>query len=441
MALKSVLVSFLIMFLFVSESFAFCYQKVMSTAYRSTDSGMVLGCFDIVPVYTPSTGCSVSSSAMQGCLAVYQICCDDSVTGYETGAPHIDTLTGVDVGSEYEAAKLFYEDMQVNGYAAPACEPGFQSTWETKGMIHKSEPDPSDFTKSKVTVSTFYRQGCDVFSNTSSSSYTPIGSVGGSGGSGGSIDLTSTNDLLNQIKSAIDSAGTKGDNQGVIDAVNNIKALLDVGGVANPSNLLTSIKGVLDGIDLKDGEGNALLTEIRDILQAGGGGFTGYSGGGGSGGTVNIDMTETNGLLSGIADLLTSVKDTVIAAKDSLLSLVSSVSGDSSLGGYVDNTASKPAYSSSFFEAGTPTIDSYKGAFNGFTNDMKATPLFGLVGGFFGGAPTGGSSVVSFNGGVYGTHSYDFSSWSSIMSVIKGIILVMFAAASIKIIFLKGGSG
>lgn len=457
MALKSVLVSFFIMILFVSESYAFCYQKVMSAANRP--SGMALGCFDTAPVYTPSTGCSVSSSAMQGCLAVYQICCDDSVKGYETGAPHIDTLTGVDVGSEYEAAKLFYEDMQVYGYAAPACEPGFQSTWEGKGMVHNSEPDPSDFTKSKVTVSSFYRQGCDVFSNTSSSSYTPIGSVGGSGGTGGTVtvDMAATNDLLTAIKAAIEGAGNKGDNtgvidavnnkgQGTIDAVNNIKALLEVGGAANPNALLQSIKGVLDGLGTSGTEGNQLLTDIKTILQNGTGGT-----GGGTGGTVNVDMTETNGLLTDSKGILGSIKDKIDSLYESVTGFFNT-GGDSGsvdalstagvptegdlTGGDLETRMRSQLKEKFEFEGKKTALDIYKE----HQTEWSKSDLFGFINNL---NVQMGSSLPVWNlslprWGVNYTFDLGDSHWSYIFGVVRTLIIIGATIMAYRIIFRAG---
>jgi hypothetical protein len=383
-------------------------------------------CGGTVPTYNPPSGCIVNSSSITGCIAVYQVCCPvEGTPRYTDSGAQVITIPSVTIGTEYDVAASYYESAK-DGVNSPACQSPYITNSEMKGYVYDVKPSPSDYTKSDVRITMWNRVGCEKFTNTTAVPLDPISGGGGSGS--GSVDLTTTNDLLNQIKLAIESAGDKGDNQGVIDAVNNIKALLDTGGVANPNTLLQAIKDVLTGIDAKDAEGNQLLVQIRDILQSGGG-FTNYSGGG----TVNIDMTETNGLL-------TDVKNSIISIGESIISLVSSVSGDSSLGGYVDNTASKPAYSSSFF-AGTPTLESYKASFNAFTKDMMSTPLFGLVGGFFGAVPNGGSSVVSFNGGVYGSHIYDFSSWGSVLSVLRGLVLVMFAAASVRIIFLKGGGG
>lgn len=439
-----------------NSAFAICYNKYVSAANSSN-----LGCYDTPPVYTAPSGCSISSSQMVGCLAFYEICCTGDTTRYEDGAAQTMTGSNVTVGQEYEVANQLYEEALagVGGSFSPSCQAGFRTTSEGKGFIYDVKPDPANLTKSEVRVSMFDRVGCESFSNNTTIILEPIGGTGG-GGSGGSTDMTATNTILNNIKTRLDQLPAT-DNNPVLTEIKTIleNGLAVTGGgstdMTATNNLLDAIKTkldgscslqwssnggecgwwgpgftleppytwqctggnvqVCDGLVVKDSQTLQALNDIKDLLASGGG----------SGGST--DMTETNGILSTISGFITDIKDFF--------------AGASSLPENVDNTASKPAYSSSFFETGTPTLDSYKTAFNGFTNDMKATPLFGLVGGFFGGAPTGGSSVVSFNGGVYGTHSYDFSSWSSIMSVIKGIILVMFAAASMKIIFLKGGSG
>lgn len=458
MDMKKFTGSLLIVLFAVNSSFAICYNKYLSAADSSN-----LGCYDSPPVYTPPSGCSISSSQMVGCLAHYQICCTGETTRYEDGAAQTMIGSNVNVGQEYEVANQLYQEALagVGGSFSPACQSGFRSTSEARGFVYDVKPDPANLTKSEVRVSMFDRVGCESFSNNTTIILEPIGGTGGGTGGIVNIDMTATNTILNDIKTRLSELpGT--DNNPVLLEIKTIlqNGLAVTGGgstdMTATNDLLTAIRTKLNGsctslwdpnlncswgdwdrdpatpdtpnclggdvitcngIQVTDPTTVAALNDIKNILASGGGG----------GGTVNVDMTETNGFLSTISGLFADIKGFF--------------NGASSLPENVDNTASKPAYSSSFFEIGTPTLDSYKGAFNGFTNDMKATPLYGLVGGFFRGAPTGGSSVVSFNGGVYGTHSYDFSSWVSIMSVIKGIVLVMFAAASIRIIFLKGGSG
>lgn len=258
----------------------------------------------------------------------------------------------------------------------------------------------------------------------------------------GGIDLGATNGILTEIKTVLEnSSGGSGDAL-VLSEIKTILESLHTGDM-NTYNALDQIIKQLtpyncttgrDGsqsctgsiLRVSDSAAVGLLSDIKGLLAGSGGG---------TGGTVNVDMTETNGLLSGITDLMTSVKDTVISVKDSVASLVGSVSGDSSLPGYVDSTLSKSRFVNETME----DIDlffasDYKSAFSTFQAAAKNTPIFVLINNFFGSVPTGGNSVVSFNGGVFGSHSYDFAKWVGIMSVLKGIILVMFSYACIRIL-------
>ncbi len=74
-----------------------------------------------------------------------------------------------------------------------------------------------------------------------------------------------------------------------------------------------------------------------------------------------------------------------------------------------------------------------------FMTDMQGTSLGQLGSGFFSGVPTGGTSSISFNAGVFGNHTYDFSSaaWVSVLSVIRAVILIIFGYAAVRIVILK----
>lgn len=79
---------------------------------------------------------------------------------------------------------------------------------------------------------------------------------------------------------------------------------------------------------------------------------------------------------------------------------------------------------------------------SGFFDSMKASSFFSMPASLFQSFPSGGSPTISFDGGRYGVHSYNFSlAWVSIIPILKGIIIVAFAAASVKIVAIKGGSG
>lgn len=167
-------------------------------------------------------------------------------------------------------------------------------------------------------------------------------------------------------------------------------------------------------------ETNSLLTDIKTNTTA----FKNFSvhvsgSGGGSTDmtTTNNLLTDTKGFLSGISNALT---------------------GPSTLAS-APATAPRTAYKSQTVE----DIDlfmaaDYRTAFTSFQTSAQNTAVFKLIDGFFGGVPHDGSSVVSFNGGVFGSHTFDFATWATFMAVLKGIILVMFSAASVRIVILKG---
>lgn len=184
--------------------------------------------------------------------------------------------------------------------------------------------------------------------------------------------------------------------------------------------------------------------------------------GGGSGGST--DMTATNALLAsiqtntaglvspgaidvnivsggggGVATDMTATNNLIGAGNTSLGSIDNAVSGVSTLPSQ-GVPAAVNAYLSSNLSDHIPTVADYTTEYNTFKTNMEATSLYGLIAGFFSGVPAGGSSVYSFNGGVFGNHSYDFASWGSIMTLLRGLTLVAFGAASLRIIFLKGGS-
>jgi hypothetical protein len=73
-------------------------------------------------------------------------------------------------------------------------------------------------------------------------------------------------------------------------------------------------------------------------------------------------------------------------------------------------------------------------------NELKGTGLFSLPSQLLNNIPSGGSSTITFNGGRFGTHTYDFSSWGSILNTLKAILLIIFSIIWVKIVCLKGGS-
>lgn len=79
--------------------------------------------------------------------------------------------------------------------------------------------------------------------------------------------------------------------------------------------------------------------------------------------------------------------------------------------------------------------------FKQFFDQMKSTAVFSLPNQFLSGLPTGGTSTMSFNGGRFGQHTFDFSNLSMLWNSLKGLFLVVFGWYSVKIVSLKGGGG
>lgn len=81
------------------------------------------------------------------------------------------------------------------------------------------------------------------------------------------------------------------------------------------------------------------------------------------------------------------------------------------------------------------------GRFHQFLTDMKATSLFSLPSQMIGTIPGGGTSIVTFSGGRFGNHTYDFSTWGSILTTLKALVMVICGISAVKIVTLKGGGG
>ncbi len=79
--------------------------------------------------------------------------------------------------------------------------------------------------------------------------------------------------------------------------------------------------------------------------------------------------------------------------------------------------------------------------FKTFFDQMRSTAVFSLPNQFLTNIPAGSTSSISFDGGRYGQHSFDFASLDSTWQTIKTIVLVVFGWLSIRIAVLKGGGG
>lgn len=467
-------VNFLLFFLFLVVPPAYSAEICgWSVAFEITAYGM--DCPSVARPYEFElfSGCAVSYSETSNCVSLYKICCPDTTKSYEDSITLKKTQTAVAVGQEQQIAEGLYEQAKLE-IVPPNCSPGYSKTADLLGYASDIKSNPSDYSKSDVTITAWGRIGCSKFTNTTTVSLNPVSSGGGTAVES-LVELQKVNTALTTIKTVLDNIpnstnplltdiktllqdGLNFNSEALETGINQVAVNTNQVGVntAAGNEILTAINNKLtqncttvwdpnggscttydhdrnpgtpdittctganvttcEGLDVSDSASLAKLQEIKDAIIAGQGQSTigNYSG------TFNIDLTETNSFLDQIKDFF---------------------SGSSTLSEHTDASASKTAYSSSYFEEGIPTSQSYSNEFNGFVSDMKATPLYGLMGGFFNGVPTSGVSVVSFNGGRYGTHSYDFSSWGSILTVIKALVLIIFAAMSMKIIFLKGGSG
>lgn len=450
--------SFLFLFVVPSYSAEICGWSV---AFEITAYGMDCPSQAKPYEFELFSGCAVSYSETANCISLYKVCCPDTTRAYEDILVIKKSQTNVPIGQESQVVQNLVALAEAE-VVPPTCSAGYNKTFDLPGYSSDIKSSPSDFTKNDVTVTVLARVGCSKFTGNTTISLNPI-QTGGGISVESLVELQKVNTALTSIKTVLDNIPNSTN-----PLLTDIKTLLQNGlnfnstalesgisqvgvNTATGNDLLNQINNklttncstvwdpnincypqldgvpvvgatcyggnvtVCEGLDVSDSASLAKLQEIKDAIIAGGGG------------TVNADLTETNNRIDTSNGFLSDIKNFFV--------------GSSTLLQHTDTSASKTAYSSSYFEVGIPTPQSYSNEFNSFVSNMKATPLYGLMGGFFNGVPNSGVSVVSFDGGRYGTHSYDFSSWGSILTVIKALVLIIFAAMSMKIIFLKGGSG
>ncbi len=472
------------LFKLVNSFFVFCFLFLFvvpaysvevcgwAVAYEITAYGMDCPASAKPYEFELYSGCSVPYSETADCISLYKVCCPDTTQAYEDTLVIKKSQADVPIGQEFQVAENLVALAQAE-VVAPVCSSGYKKILDLPGHSLNISSSASDYTKNDVTVTVLARVGCSKFTSNTTISLNPI-QTGGGFSAESLVELQAINTALSTIKTVLDNipnstnplltdiktllqTGLNFNSEALETGINQVAVNTNQVGVntAAGNEILTAINNKLtqncttvwdpnlnctsgdwdrdpntpptdqctgentttcEGLDVSDSASLAKLQEIKDAIIAG----QGQSTMGNYSGTVNIDLTETNSSLTQIKDFF---------------------SGSSTLTQHTDTSASKTAYSSSYFEEGIPTSQSYSNEFNSFVSDVKATPLYGLMGGFFSGVPTSAVSVVSFNGGRYGTHSYDFSSWGSILTVIKALVLIIFAAMSMKIIFLKGGSG
>lgn len=189
---KSVILSSL--FIFVA---AVAYAEVIY-------NGMVLclgGCSNPQTVDYPMTteevtlGCIVQSVIVNGEAKVFDVNCPDGITKYENAGVVAQDILAVPVGQEADRARQSF-----NSYAftSPTCADGYNRGSTAEGYIYSIEtaPDPS---QSNVKLTMYKRAGCSTFANNTS-----LRAIGDLTQGSGSVDMTTTNNLLTDIKAGID---------------------------------------------------------------------------------------------------------------------------------------------------------------------------------------------------------------------------------------------
>ena len=73
-----------------------------------------------------------------------------------------------------------------------------------------------------------------------------------------------------------------------------------------------------------------------------------------------------------------------------------------------------------------------------FFADIQATPLFSLPTTILGGGfPEAGTSVITFDGGVYGQHTFDFADYANVLLTLRAILFTVFAYLAVRVVVLK----
>ena len=99
-----------------------------------------------------------------------------------------------------------------------------------------------------------------------------------------------------------------------------------------------------------------------------------------------------------------------------------------------------PAFSGSAVTVPWATPNNFATRWTTFETSVTSSGLFALWGGAFGSVPSGGSSTYTFNAGVFGNHTYDFSSWgSTVFGVLSAVVQIACGFIAVKIATLGRG--
>lgn len=83
------------------------------------------------------------------------------------------------------------------------------------------------------------------------------------------------------------------------------------------------------------------------------------------------------------------------------------------------------------------TDHSFGDRFSTFIDDMSGTAIFSILGDPADDIPTSGDSTITVEAGDYGTHTFDFDTWSEGLEVLKTILIICATWCAIKIMAIK----
>jgi hypothetical protein len=112
-------------------------------------------------------------------------------------------------------------------------------------------------------------------------------------------------------------------------------------------------------------------------------------------------------------------------------------------GGSGTNTT---AYNYTGYYSSGSNVSSYfldlTNTFNSFSTSMQGTGVYSLASNFFQASslPAGSPVPISINTENYGNHTFDWSMFSGIFPVLRGVILIAFGYASVRVVG-RGGGG
>jgi len=128
---------------------------------------------------------------------------------------------------------------------------------------------------------------------------------------------------------------------------------------------------------------------------------------------LDNELNETNNTLKNISSKLDALADNTEGLGD----------------GNYSPDAMGEAYTTETFDFGSRT--------NTFFDELKNTSLFSLPSHILSDIPDSSNSTMSFDGGVYGQHTYDFASMGSIYVTLRAILITLFGYLSVRIVVLK----